>query len=101
MTPDRDLLRRMDGLPEPRHLFVLPGWVDSAALDRLAEQGCVTFGHVQRNPHGVIQVAMNLELTPKGRRLIRPDAAWKSLALKGSLAGVSFTAMSFLILYLG
>jgi hypothetical protein len=101
MHLDRDTLRRIDGMPAPRHLFVLPSWAPSGELDRLIEQGYLTCGHLQRDNKGDIQVAMSLELTTKAKRLIHPDVSWRNLALKGSLAGASFTAMSFLILYLG
>ncbi len=67
----------------------------------MMEQGRVTCDHLQRDSKGDIQVVMGLELTKKGKRLVEAGINWKNLALKGSLAGASFTAMSFLILYLG
>ena len=103
MTPknDRDLLATIDTLPEPRHLFVLPGWLDSATLDRLIERGCVTCSHTQRDESGLIHLAMGLSLTAKGKRLSSPEPEWRRLMLKGSLAGASFAVMSVVILYLG
>jgi hypothetical protein len=101
MNTDRNMLTRIDNLPAPRHLFVLPAWLNSAGLDRLLEKGYLTCDHLQRDDRGVVQVAMGLELTTKGKRLIHPEIDWKNLALKGSLAGASFTIMSLLILYLG
>jgi hypothetical protein len=103
MNPDRDLLSRIQALPAPRHLFVLPDWADPVGLDRLLDQGYLASVHQQRDEKGKIQVVMGLELTPKGGRLIQnaPAAGWKRLALKGSLAGAGFAAMSVVILYLG
>ncbi len=101
MQPDRHTLSRIDNLQTPRHLFVLPSWVQSAELDRLLEQDCLTCEHLQRDRKGDVLVAMGIELTGKGKRLIQPADNWQNLALKGSLAGASLTAMSLLILYLG
>jgi len=98
---DRDLLATIDVLPEPRHLFVLPDWLDSATLDRFIERGYVTCSHCQRDENGAIHLAMGLNLTNKGKRLIQSDEKLRQLVLKGSLAGASFAAMSVVILYLG
>jgi hypothetical protein len=98
---DTDLLLRIESMPAPRHLFVLPPWLESSTLDRLIGDGCLTCEYVQRNARGAIQVAMDLNLTAKGRQVIHPKADWQSLMVKGSLAGASFAAMSMLILYLG
>jgi hypothetical protein len=98
---DRDNLIRISEMPEPRHLFVLPAWLDSVSLDRLLELEYLTYAHCQRDPSGLIQVMMNLQITAKGRRMIAPAENWRHLALKGSLAGASLTLMSVLILYLG
>ena len=98
---DREVLARIAEIPEPRHLFVLPAWLDSNTLERLIELEFLTATHCQRNQNGSIQVAMGLELTPKGKRMSKPEVRWQRLALHGSLAGASFTAMSVLILYLG
>jgi hypothetical protein len=44
---------------------------------------------------------MNLRLTPKAERLIRPAApAWPQKALKASAAGAGFIVMSLLVFYL-
>jgi hypothetical protein len=101
MNTDRNMLTRIDSMPAPRHLFVLPAWLNSAGLDRLLEKAYVNCDHLQRDGKGAIQVAMGLELTIKGKRLIHPEIDWRNLAVKGSLAGASFTVMSLLILYLG
>jgi hypothetical protein len=98
---DRDTLIRINKVPEPRHFFVLPAWLDSGALDRLIELEYVTSAHCQRNQSGLIQVAMGLQLTAKGRRMIKPEVHWQRLALKGSLAGASLAVMSLAILYWG
>jgi len=101
MKKEQELLARIETLHEPRHLFVLPDWADRAALDQLIREGYVTCAHEQRDEMGNLTVAMNLELTPKAARLLHPQVELKGLALKGSLAGASFLAMSLLILYLG
>jgi len=101
MKKERDTLRRIDALPEPRHLFVLPDWIDPVLLDRLIQRGYLTCLHQQRDAEGALQLAMGLELTHKGDHLIRPGLSWPQVALKGSLAGASFTIMSVAILYLG
>ena len=101
MNSDRIALSRIDSMSSPRHLFVIPGWIESAALDRLIGAGYLTAEHLQRDASGLPTVAMDLQLTTKGKRWIYPGVTWKNLALKGSLAGVSFTAMSLVILYLG
>ena len=82
-------------------MFVLPRWIDPTVLSRLIDQSYLTAEHVQRDAYGGIQVAMDLRLTTKGKRLIHPEVSWKNLAMKGSLAGASFTGMSLVILYLG
>ncbi|HEV3271912.1 MAG TPA: hypothetical protein VGZ93_07000 [Candidatus Methylacidiphilales bacterium] len=101
MKKERDTLRRIEALPEPRHLFILPDWIDSATLDRLIQQGYLTCQHHQRDANGAIHLAMGLQVTPKGGRLIQPQINWRQLALRGSLAGASFVVMSVLILYWG
>jgi len=101
MKNERETLRIIEALPEPRHLFIIPGWIDPVILDRLIDRGYLTCTHYQRDDNGVIHLAMGLQLTPKGSRLIRPQAAWKQIAWKGSLAGASFAVLSVLILYLG
>jgi hypothetical protein len=93
-----EALRQIKNLPEPRHLFVVP---DPLALDQLIQEGCLTCEHEQRNDEGLIQVAMGLQLTPKGESLLRLGADWQQLAWRGSLAGASFAAMSVVILYIG
>ena len=98
---DQDVLARINALPEPRHLFVLPTWLDADTLDRLIELEYLTCTHCQRSHTGTIQVAMGLELTLRGKRMSKPEVKWQRLALQGSLAGASFTAISVLILYLG
>jgi hypothetical protein len=101
MTKPTDVLKRIEGLPSPRHVFVLPSWATPGALDRLVDEGYVTCGHHQRDKNGAIHVAMNLNLTSKAERLLRPPASqWPQLALKGSLAGAGLTLMSLLVLYL-
>lgn len=101
MNKDRDLLHRIEALPEPRHLFILPDWVDPALLNRLIDDGYLTCLHHQRDDKGALHLAMGLQLTAKRDRLLRPRINWPRLALKGSLAGVGFVVMSLLILYLG
>ena len=101
MKKELETLRRIEALPEPRHLFILPDWADSATLDRLIQEGCLTCLHHQRDAKGAIYLAMGMELTPKGERLIQPRISWRQLALRGSLAGASFMVMSVLILYWG
>jgi hypothetical protein len=101
VNADTDMLLRIDGMPAPRHLFVLPPWLESSTLERLIGDGYLTCSHFQRNGKGAIQVAMDLQLTAKGKQLIRPESNWRNLMFKGSLAGASFAAMSVLILYLG
>ena len=95
------MLRIIEALPQPRHLFIIPGWADPAILDQLLDQGYLTCAHQQRDDKGVILVAMGLQLTAKGNRLIRPQNEWKQIAWKGSLAGASFAVLSLLILYWG
>ena len=101
MKKESETLRQIEALREPRHLFVLPAWIDPVVLDRLIQEGCLTCRHRQRDAKGVINLVMDLQLTARGDRLIRPQADWRQIALKGSLAGASFMAMSLLILYLG
>ena len=101
MKKECDALRRIEALPEPRHLFVLPNWVDPAILDRMIKQGYLTCVHHQRDDKGAIHLVMGLQLTAKGDRLIHPRIDWQQLAWKGSLAGASFAVMSLVILYLG
>lgn len=101
MKNDRETLLRIEALSEPRHLFVLPFWVNPTILDQLIRDQYLTCLHCQRDDKGVIHLAMGLQLTDKGNRLLHPRLDWRGLALKSSLAGASFAAMSLLILYLG
>jgi len=101
MKKERDLLARIEALPEPRHLFVLPSWADSDVLDWLIAENYLTSVHLQRDNMGGVLVAMGLKLTEKGYRLIQPTSEWTQMAWKGSLAGASFTGLTVLILYLG
>jgi len=101
MNKERDTLRRIEALPEPRHLFVLPDWIDPALLNRLIDEGYLTCLHYQRDDQRALHLVMGLQLTAKGDRLLRPRVDWQQLALKGSLAGVSFAVMSVFILYWG
>jgi hypothetical protein len=101
MKKELDLLGRIEALPEPRHLFILPDWVDPQLLDRLIQEGYITCHHNQRTESGVLNVVMGMRITAKGDRLLHPAVNWRQLVVKGSLAGASFTAMSLLILYLG
>jgi hypothetical protein len=101
MKKEIDTLRRIEALPEPRHLFILPDSIDSATLDRLIQEGHLTCLHHQRDAKGAIHLAMNLQLTPKGEQLIQPWISWQQLAFRGSVAGASFVLMSVAILYWG
>jgi len=101
MNKDCDTLRRIEALPEPRHLFILPDWIDPAILNRLIVEGYLTCQHHQRDEKGSLHLVMGLQLTTKGDRLLRPRIDWQGLAWKGSLAGASFAVMSLVILYLG
>lgn len=101
MKNEIEILRQIEALPEPRHLFILPPWADPFALDRLLKSGHLTCDHIQRDDRGIIQLVMRLKLTRQGRDLAYPRLSWPDLALKGSLAGVGLTAMSLLILYMG
>jgi len=101
MKTERETLRIIEALPHPRHLFIIPDWADPVVLDRLIDQGYLTCAHHQRDDSGVILVAMGLQLTEKGNRLIHPEKRWKEIVWKGSLAGASFALISVLILYLG
>jgi len=101
MKNESEILRRIEALPEPRHLFILPLWADPFVLDQLLKKGCLACDHIQRDDRGIIQLVMRLELTRRGQELAHPRPSWPNLALKGSLAGVGLTAMSLLILYLG
>lgn len=98
MTP-RETLRRISELHPPRHLFILPKWADPSTLDRLIERGYLTFNHLQRTK-GAINLVMGLQLTEKGTRWLASEVDWQNLALKGSIAGASLTAISVAILYL-
>ncbi len=64
----------------PRHLFVIPGWIKPAALDRLMDDGYLTSEHIQRDAAGAITVAMDLQVTTKGKRLLYSEMTWKKLA---------------------
>lgn len=101
MKNERETLRIIEALPEPRHLFIIPAWADPVTLDQLITQGYLTCAHQQRDEKGVILVAMGLQLTAKGKRLIRPQIAWKQIAWKGALAGASLAVLSLIILYVG
>jgi hypothetical protein len=101
MKKERETLRIIKALPEPRHLFILPGWVDPVLLDRLIAEGYLTCQRQQRDNEGVLLSATDLQLTARGERLIHPRSDWHRLAVKGSLAGASFVAISVLILYWG
>jgi hypothetical protein len=101
MKTDRDILRRIENLYGPKHLFILPRWADPVALDRLIQGGYLTVSHLQRSEEGDINLVMGMQLTNKGARLLEPAFSWSQLALRGSLAGASFTGMSLAILYLG
>jgi hypothetical protein len=95
------VLQRIEGLPVPRHLFVLPGWVAGGALDRLVDEGYLTCAYSQRDKNGALQVAMSLNLTQKAERLLRPPrATWRDKILKASAAGVCLIALNLVILYL-
>jgi hypothetical protein len=101
MKQEREMLRVIEALPQPRHLFIIPDWVDLTLLERLLDENYLTCTHQQRDQNGTILVAMGLQLTPKGKRLILPQTGWKQLVLKGSMAGASLAVLSTLILYLG
>ncbi len=101
MNKERDILRRIEALPEPRHLFILPTWADPGVLDALIRDGYLDCQYLQRSDKGELLVAMGLRITAKGDRLIHPVVNVQRLFLRGSLAGASFAAMSVLILYLG
>jgi hypothetical protein len=101
MENERYILRRIDALPEPRHLFVIPNWIEPTTLDRLTQDGYLDCQHQQRDEKGQLLVVMGLKLTPKAKCLLEPKPQWSGLVLKGSLAGASFAAMSVIILYLG
>jgi hypothetical protein len=101
MDKERDILQRIEALPQPRHLFVLPKWADPGTLDRLSGDGYIHSNYQQRDEQGQLVLAMNLQLTPKGNRLLKPASNWPRLAFTGSLAGVSFAGISLIILYLG
>jgi hypothetical protein len=101
MKNESEILRRIEALPQPRHLFILPPWADPFTLDQLIQCGYLSCDHIQRDDRGVIQLVMRLELTPRGHDFAYPRPSWPNLALKGSLAGAGLTAMSLVILYLG
>lgn len=100
MKKERDALRRIEALAEPRDLPTLPNWIDSSTLDRLVHEGYITFTQLQCS-NGSVEFIRGLQLTPKGYRLMHSDHDWPRLAWKGSLAGASLTAMSVVILYWG
>lgn len=100
MNMDRTTLRQIDKLQQPRNLFVLPEWAKPEILDRLIQGGYVTFSHLQRSK-GVISLVTGLQLTSKGQRKTQSSFDWARLAIRGSLAGVSFTAMSAVLFYVG
>jgi hypothetical protein len=97
---EREMLNRIEQVPEPRHFFIPPVWVDLGMLTELIDSGYLICTHQQRDGSGRISVVMGMEITPKGKRLVHPRWDWQ-LALKGSLAGASFAGMSVVILYLG
>jgi len=101
MNNKRETLRRIEAMLEPRHMFILPAWVDPVVLDQLLQEGYLTCIHQQRDEKGALQVIMGLELTPKGERLANPRFDLPKLALRGSLAGASFVTVSMVILYFG
>jgi hypothetical protein len=101
MTKERDTLLRIEALPEPRHLFIMPEWADTETVDALVTKGYLECQYQQRNEKGDLLVAMGLHITAKGERLTHPDTNRRTLFVKGSLAGASFVAMSLLILYVG
>jgi hypothetical protein len=101
MSKERDTLRKIEALPAPRHLFILPDWAEPATLERLIQDGYLDCGHSQRDEKGSLNLAMELQLTAKAERLIHPRHDWRRLAMRGSLAGASFGLMSVVILYLG
>ena len=96
-----DVLKRIEGLPAPRHLFVLPSWAEPGSLDRLLDDGYLMCAHTQRDKNGAIQVAMNLRLTPKAERLVHPSPPrWPEKAVRTSLALASMLGISLVVLYL-
>jgi hypothetical protein len=101
MNKEHATLRRIESLREPRHLFTLPGWAEPSVLDRLIREGYLTCANQQRDEAGTLVLVMGLELTAKADRLLHPKPQWQGLALKGSIAGMSFAVMSVVILYLG
>jgi len=101
MNNKRETLRRIEAMLEPRHMFILPAWVDPVVLDQLLQEGYLTCIHQQRDEKGALQVIMGLELTHKGERLANPRFDLPKLALRGSLAGASFVTVSMVILYFG
>ena len=102
MNNPAEVLKRIEGLPVPRHIFVLPDWAEPGVLDRLMDQGYLTCAHHQRDANGDIQLAMSLNLTLKGHEaMCSSHPKWPGLALKASVAGLSFALMSVLVLYLG
>ena len=100
MKKERDTLRRIAELAEPRNLPTLPDWTDATTLDRLIHEGYITFTQLQCSK-GAVERVMGLQLTPKGRHLLHSRLDWPQLAIKGSLAGASLTTISVVILYLG
>jgi len=101
MNSKRETLHRIEEMLEPRHMFILPAWIDPVQLDRLIHEGYLSCLHLQRDEKGAIYLVMGLELTPKGHRVVHPRFDLPKLALKGSLAGVSLVAASLVILYFG
>ena len=80
MKKEREMLKRIVALPEPRHLFVLPDWADPATLDFLLKEGYLTCLHFQRDDNKTIHLVMGLQLTPKGEHLIHPKVDWTQIA---------------------
>jgi hypothetical protein len=101
MKKECETLRRIEALPEPRHLFILPQWADPVVVDRLIQEGYLSCQHQQRDAKGALLLAMGLQITPKAVRMIHPGLNLQKLVFKGSLAGASFAVMGLLILYLG
>ena len=97
-----NVLKQVESLPAPRHLFVFPRWADPADFDRLLDEGYLTCRHSQRDKEGRLQVVMNLHLTPKAVTLLHPEPlSWSERALKASAAGVTMIGICFLVRYLG
>jgi hypothetical protein len=101
MNKESETLRRIEALPDPRHLFILPDWAEPTVVDRLIQEGYLDCLHQQRDEKGVLLLAMGLQVTTKGKRLIHPKPSAPRLIVTGTLAGASLVTMSLLILYLG